>query len=594
MSHEIRTPLNAIIGLGELELQNELPGGTRENLRKICNSGKVLLNIINDILDISKIESGHFDLIPGEYNVPSLINDTVSMNIVRIGDKPVTFTLCPDENMPMRLLGDELRVRQILNNLLSNAIKYTREGQVEFRIGGKQEEDNYWLEVSVKDSGIGIKEEDLDKLFTEYSQLDTKSNRHIEGTGLGLAISKRLAEMMDGTITVKSTYGKGTVFSVRLKQKIIDIIPLGKENAENLHNLRFLEQGRDRRRRSLPRVRMPYARVLIVDDVATNIDVARGMMVPYELAIDCTGSGPDAISMIKEGKNQYNAIFMDHMMPGMDGIETVKIIRDIQSEYARNIPIIALTANALVESEALFLKNGFQAFLSKPIDIIKLDAVLNKWVRDKSKENEQELVQDKENKPIPESNLFKTQIEGIDFLLGLKRFSNNETTYAQVIKSYVDHTPPLLEKLKNQSNLTEYAVTVHGIKGSSYGICADAIGKKAEDLEAAAKSGNAEKITVETADFIASAERLIAGLKVLLPEDAAPAGKDRLPSPDKALLQELLEANKNFDHTKMEKILAELDKYDYDSNADIIPWLKQQIEELEYDAIQEKLTGMLA
>jgi signal transduction histidine kinase/DNA-binding response OmpR family regulator len=597
MSHEIRTPLNAIIGLGELELQNELPAGTRENLRKIYNSGKILLNIINDILDISKIESGRFDLVMGEYNIASLINDTVSMNILRIGSKPITFTLDADENIPLRLYGDELRVRQILNNLLSNAFKYTRKGLVELKLSGKQAGDDYWLEVSVKDSGIGIKEEDLNKLFTEYSQLDTKSNRHIEGTGLGLAICERLTTMMDGTITVKSVYGEGSTFFVRFKQKIIDITTLGKENAENLSHLRFLEQGCDRRKRSLPRVRMPYARVLIVDDVPTNLDVARGMMLPYELVIDCVESGPEAISLIQEEKTIYSAIFMDHMMPDMDGIEAVKIIREelgAKSEYAKNIPIIALTANALVGTEELFLQNGFQAFLTKPIDIIKLDSALNRWVRDKSKEKELDLAQEPEKEPMPESDLFKTTVEGIDFRLGLKRFSGNETTYAQVIKSYVAHTPPLLEKLKNYSNLAEYAVTVHGIKGSSYGICAETIGRKAEELEAAAKSGDAEKIAAETAGFIVAAERLITSLKAILPEEAAPKGKPRLPSPDKALLQKLLDADKNFDHAEMEKILAELDKNDYGTDASLIPWLKQQVEELEYDAIREKLASLLA
>jgi CheY-like chemotaxis protein len=287
------------------------------------------------------------------------------------------------------------------------------------------------------------------------------------------------------------------------------------------------------------------------------------------------------------------------MMPGMDGIETVKNIREIPSEYAKNIPIIALTANALVGNEDLFLQNGFQAYLSKPINIATLDSILNRWVRDKSKENEQGIqktvnfdeVQDAET--APESSTFNTPLEGIDFYAGLKFFDNNEATYTQVIKSYVDHTPPLLAKLKDPSNLAEYAVIVHGIKGSSYGICAEGIGRKAEELEAAAKSRNIEKIATENAPFIAAAERLIAGLNALIPAEAPAAEKSRLPSPDKALLQKLLEADKKFDHTEMEKIIAEIDKYDYDSGADIIPWLKQQVEELEYDAIREKLTALL-
>jgi signal transduction histidine kinase len=276
MSHEMRTPLNSIIGLSQLTLDfGYLNGKDKENLGKVYNSGITLLSLINDILDISKIESGKFELIPAEYDTPSLINDTVTLNIMRIGSKPITFYLNVDENMPSRLFGDELRIKQIFNNLLSNAFKYTKKGRVDWDIACEQDGDDLWLVSRVSDSGIGIRPEDMKKLFSEYNQVDTKSNRKIEGTGLGLSICKSIVDLMDGQITVESKYGKGSTFTVRIKQGNLHSVPIGAENAENLRNFHFADRKRDRNS-NLARVHIPYARVLVVDDVATNLDVAKG------------------------------------------------------------------------------------------------------------------------------------------------------------------------------------------------------------------------------------------------------------------------------------------------------------------------------
>ncbi|MDR1251691.1 MAG: response regulator, partial [Treponema sp.] len=347
MSHEMRTPLNAVIGFAELELGKEqegeegtvYPAETRENLEKIYGSGVTLLGLINDILDISKIESGKFELVPVNYDTPSLINDTVVLNIVRIGSKPITFKLDIDENLPARLFGDELRIKQILNNLLSNAFKYTKEGSVVLRIRCEQDGGGVWMNCAVSDTGMGIKEEDLDRLFGDYSQIDVKSNRHIEGTGLGLAITKRMVEMMKGSVSVTSEYGKGSVFSIRILQGFVSDTVIGKELAENLREFRYIMARQDRNKQ-LIRTRIPYARVLVVDDVATNLDLARGIMKPYGMTVDCVGSGRAAIDLIRKSEPRYNAVFMDHMMPGMDGIEAVRIIRnEIDSEYARTVPV---------------------------------------------------------------------------------------------------------------------------------------------------------------------------------------------------------------------------------------------------------------
>ncbi|MDR3331845.1 MAG: response regulator, partial [Synergistaceae bacterium] len=358
VSHEIRTPLNAIIGLSEIQLQNELPKGTYSDIEKIYNSGMNLLDIINDILDISKIEAGGFELIPVEYDMTNLINDVVQLNIVRIGKKQITFGLEIDDTLPSRLYGDELRVKQILSNVLSNAFKYTKEGRVTLQIQWEREEDNAWLTFRVTDTGSGIRSEDIGKLFLQYSQLDTKANRRIEGTGLGLSITKRLLEMMGGTIDAESDYGKGSKFSMRLPQRIAGSEPIGRRTAENLMTFRFFE-GRRSRGSSLVRSYMPYGNVLVVDDVPTNLDVAKGLLMPYGLSVHCVNSGQEAIDSIKDEKVRYNLILMDHMMPEMDGMEAARIIRnDIGTEYARSVPIMALTANAIDGTREMFLANG--------------------------------------------------------------------------------------------------------------------------------------------------------------------------------------------------------------------------------------------
>jgi signal transduction histidine kinase/CheY-like chemotaxis protein len=397
MSHEIRTPLNAIIGLTEIQMQNQLPVDTGMDLEQIHNSGSTLLAIINAMLDISKIEAGSFELIPLEYDVPSLVNDTVQLNIVHIGSKPITFKTYIDSTIPNKLFGDELRIKQIMNNLLSNAFKYTKSGRVEFTLKCEKlapvvpldtrEQINLFIEVS--DSGIGIKEEDIDKIFSEYSQLDTRANRKIEGTGLGLSIAKKLVEMMGGTIGVKSEYGKGSIFTVRILQDVSEKTPIGEKTARSLEKLRFNTDKKDKIK-NLVRSDLSYARVLVVDDVQTNLDVARGLMLPYKLTIDCVLSGRDAIDRVQKEDVHYNAIFMDHMMPEMDGVEATQIIRKINTDYAKTVPIIALTANAISGNEKKFLSSGFNAFISKPIDIMRLNTILNQYVRDKTQEKKVE------------------------------------------------------------------------------------------------------------------------------------------------------------------------------------------------------------
>ncbi|MCL2637566.1 MAG: ATP-binding protein [Oscillospiraceae bacterium] len=377
MSHEIRTPLNAIIGITQIELQkSKLDEEDLTGLSAIYNSGVNLLGIINDILDMSKIENGKFELSPVQYDIPSLINDAVQFNIIKIESKPIEFVVTVSENLPIELFGDDLRIKQILNNLLSNAIKYTDEGTVTLDVDFKEKSDDEIILVfTVSDTGQGIAESELSNLFNAYSQFNRENNRSIEGTGLGLGITNSLASMMEGEITVESEVGRGSVFKVNLTQKVVSGSGrVGKELSEQLQSFNYsyktklLEKG-------LTHKRMSHGKVLIVDDVRTNLFVAEGLIKPYDISIETAASGFEALDKIKAGET-YDIIFMDHMMPKMDGIETVKLIRDIGYKGI----IVALTANAIIGQAEVFLESGFDDFISKPIDIQQLDIVLKKYI----------------------------------------------------------------------------------------------------------------------------------------------------------------------------------------------------------------------
>jgi signal transduction histidine kinase/CheY-like chemotaxis protein len=378
VSHEVRTPMNAILGITEIQLQNDsLSQGTQEALDKIYNSGYLLLNIINDILDLSKIEAGKMEIVPVKYEIPSLINDTVHLNVMRYDSKPIDFKLDIDENIPLLMLGDELRLKQILNNLLSNAFKYTEKGEVCFSIFVERQEktDPVSLVFRVSDTGTGMTEKQMNRLFDEYTRFNTETNRTAEGTGLGMAITKHLVDLMNGEITVESEPGKGSVFTVRIPQEVLGSGVLGKETVDNLRDFRLGRAMQMKKAPQIVREYMPHGKVLIVDDVETNLYVAKGLLAPYGLTVDTAVSGLEAIQKIKNGST-YDIIFMDHFMPVMDGIEAAKKIREMG--YSGHI--VALTANAITGQAEMFMENGFVDFISKPIDIRQLNAVLNKLI----------------------------------------------------------------------------------------------------------------------------------------------------------------------------------------------------------------------
>jgi signal transduction histidine kinase len=386
MNHEMRTPMNVIVGLTDLMLEeDDVPGKVKETLKKINIAANTLMGLVNDVLDISKAEAGKFDLTYVQYDMPNLLNDIITFNMIRIENKPVTFNFDINENVPCVILGDDLRIKQILNNLLSNAFKYTEKGSVTLGVDCRLDGNNVWLSFYVSDTGIGMRPEDTKKLFTDYNQIDTHANRKIKGTGLGLSITKRFVELMDGEISVESEYGKGTTFRVRIRQGFVTVKPIGKETVESLCSSLYSDKKKKVQEKP-KRPDLSYARVLVVDDFPTNLDVAAGMLRKYKMQVDCVTGGQEAIDLIAAGKPVYDAIFMDHMMPGIDGVEATVRIRALGTGYAKKIPVIALTANAVAGTDQMFLDNGFNAFLPKPFNAATLDPVIQKWVRNRSRE----------------------------------------------------------------------------------------------------------------------------------------------------------------------------------------------------------------
>ena len=546
MSHEIRTPMNVILGVTEMLAQNKaLPADTMNGLNRIHKSCDLLMGIINDILDFTKIEAGKLDISPSAYKLAGLINDSVQLNIMLANSKPIDFVLDIDENVNAHLIGDELRIKQILNNLLSNAFKYTDTGVITLRVETvPRDADNVTLVLSVKDTGHGMTKAQLEKLFEEYTRFQPKPHRVIEGTGLGMAITNRLVTLMNGEIRVESKPDEGSQFVVSLPQGIAGGELLGMETVKSLTDFKnFLIS--DSERASIVREPMPYGKVLVVDDMETNVFVTEGLLRLYGLKIDIAASGYEALDMIRAG-NAYDIVFMDHMMPNMDGIETTKHLRAL----GYKAPIVALTANAVAEQAEMFIESGFSDFIAKPIDVRQLNAVLNRLVRDKAPP--EVIAEAKKARPAQAAGEAKANDEGQGSLRQAFLMSDITKAIAR-IEEWRDagSTGP-------DEGLNSLAIAVHGVKSVLSGAGKTALTKLASELEEAVVKRDSARIN-----------QLVPGLLEKLWALVNAADDDGIFDEDAAYLNEKLKAIqalcKNYDRKGIMDILDNLLSYKFSS-----------------------------
>ena len=510
MSHEIRTPINAVLGMNEVILRESGEEHIKGYAKDVEGAANSLLSIINDILDITKIEAGKVEIIPVEYDFSSIIHDVTNMISFKARAKSLDFKVSIDENIPNRLLGDDVRIRQILVNILNNGVKYTHEGSValDIRMLPCEEKGYVKLAFAVKDTGIGIKKEDIPKLYVPFERIEEKRNRGIEGTGLGMNITMQLLALMDSSLKVESVYGEGSVFSFVLTQQVVDAAPIG-----NLE-MRIREKARDYiyRRTFLA----PKASVLVVDDNATNLKVMVSLLKPTKIAVDVADGGYVCLEMVQ--KKHYDLIFLDHMMPDLDGIETLQRMKQLEESMCKGTPVIALTANAITGAKEMYLANGFDAFLAKPIVPEKLEQMIAEMLPEDLVvyEMDEKCVSgfaeaengSQGNQQKIEEDILST-VEGIDWNYGLLHLKDAQLLKDTVIDFYrtIDSEANALEKWYEQIEtgeeaLRQYRIKVHGMKSSAALIGAATLSGVAKLLEYAARDKKLEVIRVVTPVFL--------------------------------------------------------------------------------------------
>lgn len=494
MSHEIRTPMNAIIGLNDLIMEESEDASISAHAKDVQSAAKNLLAIINDILDLSKVEAGKMELVYADYHLKTVADEVVGMMDLAASKRGLIMKYECDESLPCRYNGDEGRIKQILINILNNAIKFTKEGYVRVCVtgepGGREDEER--ITFRVEDTGCGIREEDLEKIFEDFRQVDAKRNRSVEGTGLGLAIVKHMVELMGGSIKVESVYGEGTAVSITIPQKIVDRRTIA-EVPELLPS--ELERGET--------FTAPGVKVLLVDDNLINRKVARGFLKSYAFDLSEAESGPEAIELVR--KNRYDIIFMDHMMPVMDGIEAAEIIRRDCGENGTAPAIIALTANAMSGMRERFLEKGFQDFIAKPLDRRELSQLLARWVP----EERREAAVEEEEAPPTDLSVF--QIEGIDTDAASRYYVGDEAGFAGLLELYHmdgQRKRTLLPELA-ASDIPRYQVEVHGLKSASANIGAMDVSNMARAQENAAAQGDRSFIARQFPALMEEYEKLL-------------------------------------------------------------------------------------
>ena len=477
MSHEIRTPITAMLGFNEMILRESDDEDILSYAEKVDASGHTLLGLINDVLDFSKIEAGKIEVIPVDYDMSSVINDLVNMISIRAEEKGLTLVTDFDKDLPKLLNGDEVRIKQIITNILTNAVKYTELGSVTFSIGYekiKNDPDHINIRVSVKDTGIGIRKEDMERIVSKFERVDIKRNRNIEGSGLGMTITRSLLDMMGSTLEVESTYGLGSVFSFTLKQKVVKWEPLGDYKVS--YNKRLGEK--ERYKSTFTAVN---ARILIVDDNETNLLVFKNLMKQTLIKIDTALSGDECLRRC--AREKYDIIFLDHMMPKKDGIETLHEMNELGSSLNKDTPVICLTANAVSGAREEYIKEGFIDYLTKPIDPEKLDKMVLEYL---SKDKIDEKVVSSSKTAEETAGINAHVLEGyIDTHTGLRHLGSTET-YITILRSFkdaVEKNIDLMDEYLEEENFEDYSILIHGIKSNCRTIGAGKLGEMAEALE---------------------------------------------------------------------------------------------------------------
>lgn len=675
MSHEIRTPMNAIIGMAEMALRGELPSEERSYLQQIKSSGRSLLAIINDILDFSKIESGKMELSETEYAVMSILNDTVNIVMTRIGEKNITLMVDADPNIPFKLRGDDIRIKQILVNLANNAVKFTQTGFVRISLRHERCAHGLCLTLDIQDSGIGIKPEDQAKLFTSFQQVDSKRNRNIEGTGLGLAIARELVTLMQGEICVKSIYGEGSTFSFAVPQDIILDLPSVRVREKDSFQIAslienpYVKQGFETavaqlavkstscksstelveavsegvnfmfieycfwgdeldafakahpdiqlvvivdprkevvsasyvRKLNQPvyclnlaaalnresdgifdnenpqeesRFEAPDATILIVDDNAINLTVAKGLLSPLHMNIEVASGAREAIALLEN--THFDVVFMDHMMPDIDGVEATHMIRAKGGTYYETLPIIALTANAINNAKEMFLREGMSDFVAKPIDVLDIMTKLRRWLPPQKIRNIGLEKRNTKAKPIT-----LPIIERIDVQAGIA-LSGSLDLYLTILADYqetIEKKAMLIETLEANGDLAGYTIQVHSLKSASKLIGATALSEQAAHLEHCGHKGDIHTIHAETAD-------LLQVYRSYLPILEPYARKKSIEEKHALSSDQLLE--------HLEALYTALDDFDLDTAKDLTEQLESAVLDEAFQALCERLSDAVS
>ncbi|MHC1721583.1 MAG: ATP-binding protein [Aminipila sp.] len=603
MSHEIRTPINAMLGMDELILRETANENITKYAMNIQNAGKMLISLINDILDFSKIESGKMQIAPIEYELSSMLSDLVNMISHKVEEKKLSLKLDIAQDLPHRLWGDERRITQIIGNLLTNAVKYTHQGVVTLHIHWRKiDNENIELIIKVEDTGIGIKEEDINLLFISFTRLDTEKNRSIEGTGLGLNITKSLLDIMGGQLSVKSIYGKGSIFTAKIPQKIVSYEAIGDFQEK-------YEKSIEQRKYYKESFIAPEGKILIVDDNVMNLAVVTGLLKNTELKIDTVTSGKECLDKIT--KNVYHIILMDHMMPDMDGIETFERMNLLNDNLCKSAPVIALTANAISNAKEMYLDYGFTDYISKPIEGSKLERILIKYLPSEIVHMTSEL-ETKNNQYDDKAILTRQLGDYINVKKGMSYSGDDVENYRVLLEIYKNNGQESMDKIQAAYNTQDwklYTILVHALKSTSLGIGAEVLSEKARLLESAGQSMDTVYILHNHEQLLYLYDKVVCDIAKYLDK----VGKNQncnenrenlkhvMPKGEiekeflKKLLLELDEKISNFEIIEAQKIIDKLFNYSYKEEL-LNPYLddiSENLEDFEYKEAKEAISILL-